>query len=111
MQNQSTVGTVTIKAALIRLYWFLVGNVALFILAVAIGYHNINSYFICNFLYWVCFGSLIITRYIDIRYLNERSPDGEPMTMSHWRRYVIFLSLCALSLWGIAMLAACLRGS
>ena len=93
-----------------RLYWMLAGNATMvFLLAFILQKHSkFPSVF--DLVYWLIALSLVLVRYLDIRYLDGQTATGEPATMVHWGRYVSILIPAALIAWILArVLEALLR--
>ena len=84
----------------VRLLWLMVGNGALFFLTILIAQRRALS--ALDFAFWATVVGLILIRYIDITRLNGLTKDGEPASLRHWRRYVLFLLLVSAGLWGLA---------
>ena len=84
---------------LIRLFWFFGGNLLLLFLLISIFYRR--SFTISDLGFWIVVVCLIISRYVDIRYLNGQTAEGEPATMNHWRRYSAMLLAVSLAAWGL----------
>ncbi len=56
-------------------------------------------------LWLVAFG-LILTRYVDIRYLKGETSDNKPATLKHWRRYSVMILIAAGLLYLLAKILA-----
>lgn len=82
---------------LIRLFWFFGGNILLLFLLISI--FNRRSVTISDLGFFIVVACLIISRYVDIRYLNGRTAEGEPATMHHWRKYSAMLLAVSLGIW------------
>jgi hypothetical protein len=104
--DQIVIQNISIPGALIRLYWFLVGNVLLVILAIVIGSAYFKSTLFLHVLYWMCVVSLLAARYSDIRFLEERSTDGARLTVKYWLRYSAVVVPVSAIVWAIALLTA-----
>ena len=84
----------------VRLFWLIAGNVALSFLALSIAQQRAFS--VRDLAYWVTVAVLIVARYFDITRLGGETKDGEPATLSHWRRYVVVLLVASGALWVLA---------
>jgi hypothetical protein len=84
---------------LIRLFWMIVGNALLFLCAMAIAQGTSSWFSPIDALFWIIVGSLLITRYVDIRYFNGMTGDGDAATMADFRRYAVLLAMIAFCLW------------
>jgi hypothetical protein len=102
--NKSVHGQERGSSSLARIFWMLIGNVILFFLAMSIYQkHAILSSF--DLAYWVIVLLLIVIRYCDIKYLGGLTGKGEPASIAHWRKYVMFLLLIAAGVWLLAHIA------
>jgi hypothetical protein len=110
MTFKSTPNELSIPAALIRLYWFFIGNAILFILAIIIGSQSIKSIFLPSAIYWAVVTSLIGTRYIDIRFFNDHTTEDQSMTLYNWLRYSVLIFIFFSVVWGVAILIAHFTG-
>lgn len=87
-------------AGVVRIIWMMVGNGALLLLAVLIT--EKKSFSGLDVAFWAIVAALILLRYIDITRLNGLTADGEPGSLKHWHRYVLFLLLLAGGVWVLA---------
>jgi hypothetical protein len=49
--------------------------------------------------YWLGAASLVIVRYVDIRFLGGKTAEGERATMKHWQRYSLRVLAVSVILW------------
>ena len=103
-QDDRPTTTMSGRAALARAYWMLLGNVPLMFLVAMIGSRKFASPLIPSIAYFLVVLSVIIVRYVDIRYLNGRTADDEPATLAHWRRHALILIIGSFCAWLIAFL-------
>lgn len=89
----------------VRLYWMLVGPVALLFLLFGIVDKRAAFPSWLDAAYWAVVASLVGARYADIRYLKGGSGDGEPATMADWRKYSVRLLGVGAGVWVVARLA------
>jgi hypothetical protein len=94
----------SLSAAAARLFWMILGNGLLIGLSLYIAFNAGKSVLIPSCLYLLNLVCMILVRFIDVRFLNGLTADGEPATMRHWTRYSIILSGIAAGLWGVAFL-------
>ena len=87
---------------LARLYWMFFGNVLLFVLLTLVFQKRSTLPFLLDAAYLVAVASLIVVRYIDIRFLNGQTGEGKPATMTHWRRYALSVAAVAGGVWLLA---------
>jgi hypothetical protein len=80
----------------VRIYWTLISNVALGILAIGIScrHSGINS---LDIFYLMMVVLLIAVRYCDIKYFAGSS--DKRATMAYWRKYVLLLLLITGGMW------------
>jgi hypothetical protein len=83
----------------LRLFWMTFGNVLLLACAYGITMHQTSLLSIADVLYWAMVGSLLAARYVDIRYLQGTTADGDPATLAHWRRYAAIVGVVSAILW------------
>jgi len=83
---------------LLRLYWMLLGNalVALFAYRIAERGGTITA---LDVFFWLGAASLVIARYVDVRFLGGKTAEGEPATMKHWQRYSLHVLALSVVLW------------
>ncbi len=86
---------------LLRLFWMVIGNFILFFIAFGI-YSSEKALGLKDGIYGISVLLLIITRYIDIKYLDGLTAQGTPASMTHWYRYVVSLLIFAGLIWGLA---------
>lgn len=83
----------------LRLFWMVLGNLILLACAYGIVQHRSTVLSIADAFYWASVGCLLAVRYVDIRYAQGLTADGDPATMAHWRRYAVLLGGIAAVLW------------
>jgi len=96
--------TTSCLSVLIRIFWMMIGNMALGLFAAFIVINRIPYFSIHDFIYWIVVVMLITARYIDVKKMNGLTAEGEPATIVHWRRYTFLLILVSMSLWIISHL-------
>jgi hypothetical protein len=94
---------------LVRLYWMLIGNVALILCAAAILMHKGGFLSVADIVYWVLVVTVGVVRFVDIQRFGGRTAAGEPASSTHWRRYLIVLIVASSVVWGAAHLVAYLE--
>ena len=87
---------------LLRLFWMVVGNVILLFCAYGIIQHPSSLLGIADVFYWAIVGSLLAARYVDIRYFQGTTSDGDPASLADWRRYTVVVVLVTTGLWLVA---------
>jgi hypothetical protein len=82
----------------VRLYWMLLGNMAVAISAAAVASAP-AALSAADAVLGVSLLSLIAARYADIAYLDGATAEGEPATLSDFRRYAAGVAVFGLALW------------
>jgi hypothetical protein len=82
--------------------WMAWGNAALLFCAVKMAEGTAPT--VSTALFILAVGALIGGRYIDIACFKGETADGEPATLSHWRRYAVGVLLVSAVLWVVASL-------
>ena len=85
-------------ALLARLYWMLLGNMAVAISAAAVA-SAASSPSPADAVLGASVLSLIAVRYADIVYLDGATAEGEPATIADFRRYAVGVAGLGLALW------------
>lgn len=101
MQDQTEV-PLSGKGFLVRLYWLFLGNALLFFLLVFIFEKHPKLPSLLDAAYSVALASLILVRYVDIRFLNGQTGEGKPATMAHWHRYALLIGSVGMGGWLLA---------
>jgi len=102
-KSPSDINPETGYGCLIRLCWMVLGNIALLIAAKMTSNHTGFSISFADVAFWLIVLFLAGIRYFDITRMGGLTVTmNKPATMAHWRRYVLFLVLIGLVLWGIA---------
>ncbi len=97
--DQPTNNHSSILSFILRLFWMLLGNAILFVSMLLIFQSTDGKFHIVDTVFWVTTASLVIARYLDIKFYNGHTATGEPADMSHWRGYTIILLVCSAVLW------------
>jgi hypothetical protein len=96
----------TFAGCLARIFWVVVGNGALVIVALMIAEGAWWPPTWRDAAYWAVVAALAVVRLVDIRWLDGRTAEGGPATAADLRRYVVGLLAVAAGLWVLAHLAA-----
>jgi hypothetical protein len=81
-----------------RVFWALGGNIILLFTASKI-YRAQTLLSGFDLLFWAVVLSILLVRYVDIKYLKGVNYEGLPATMEDWRKYVKYFSIIAAGLW------------
>jgi hypothetical protein len=80
-----------------------VGNLILVLAAIGIGQNHAGFTLTGRDLFfWATALSLLVARYVDIRYLGGQTGDGHPASMTHWTRYAATVLSVSLMFWLVA---------
>jgi hypothetical protein len=86
-------------STLARLYWMLVGNGILVLLALAITQDRLQRAWTTDAAFWAVVASLVLVRYLDVARLGGKTASGEPASLRDWYRYSRGLLLLAAVVW------------
>lgn len=100
-QDSDTPNNHIALGCLIRLYWMGLGNAVLFFSAILIAQRREDFLSELDAVYGSAVFSLVMFRYIDIKYFKGNTSTGEPATMAHWKRYMRAMLVLALFAWGM----------
>jgi hypothetical protein len=89
---------------LLRTYWMLAGNALIAYLALLIIEQKSRLFTFRDILFWLAAGSVLVARYVDVRFMRGETGDGRPATMTNWRRHAAILLIVAGVAWAIARL-------
>jgi len=99
---QTTDRQSTAAGVLVRLWWMLLGNGVLALSAVFI-FHNATGFFHpADVVFWCAVASLVLARYLDIRFLDGLTATGAYASTRHWVKYAILLVICSAAVWALA---------
>lgn len=90
----------SLAGCLPRLFWMAFGNIAL--VGAAFAVYESRGWSIADLAFLSVVGLLIGARYIDIVRYQGKTADGEPATVAHLKRYVLWLLVIAIALWAVA---------
>ena len=86
------------KGCLLRAYWMLLGNALVALFAYRIVERG-GAITVMDLFYWLGAASLVIVRYVDIRFLGGTTAEGEPAILKHWRGYSSRVLAVSVILW------------
>jgi hypothetical protein len=86
---------------LLRIYWMMLGNALVAIAAYKI-VQSADELSLVDLFYWVFVASLVMARYVDIRFLSGRTSEGQPATTTDWRRYSFRVLAISATVWLVA---------
>jgi hypothetical protein len=85
---------------ILRLFWMMLGNLALVLLAVFI-FHR-HAFSTLDIVFWAVVFVLFLVRYIDVTRLHGLTSNGKRATLKDWRAYVLKMLAVFVVLWGLA---------
>lgn len=85
------------QGCLLRLFWTVVGNLALLALIYSISTQQ--GFGLLDAVYWLVVVALATARYLEITRYRGQTLEGTPATRHHFQRYALWLFLVALALW------------
>ena len=100
--NQTTDKQRGALAILARIFWMFLGNFILMICVAHIVMGESSSTRTSDIIFWCVVPAMIITRFLDIKFLDGQTVTGEPATLSHWRKYAIALIIISAMIWAAA---------
>jgi hypothetical protein len=87
---------------LARLWWMLLGNVVLGFSILFVVEHKDGAFCTSDVVFWLTVASLVLVRYVDVRFLNGCTATDAPASIHHWVKYTTLLILCCGLLWVLA---------
>jgi hypothetical protein len=85
--------------ALARLYWMLVGNAILALIALLIVEQGRDRTGGTDAAFWAAVASIVLVRYLDIALLDGATASGQPASLTDWGRYTAWLLPLAFVIW------------
>jgi hypothetical protein len=89
----------TLSGCGVRFFWMLVGNMALFFLAISIGQTAPFKLSWRDAAFLVVVLALALARFVDISFLDGRTTEDKPATLADWRRYTVWLLAAGVAVW------------
>jgi len=91
---------------LARIWWMFLGNVVLAFCILFI-IQNRGSFFqAADWVFWIDVASLVLVRYVDIRFLDGATVTGARASVSHWIRYAVLLIAGSAAVWALVHVAS-----
>lgn len=79
------------SGCLVRSLWTIIGHAVLLILALYIFEKQARCFSIFDGLYLLSIALIILSRFIDIRFLKGETAYGTPASMAHLRRHILVI--------------------
>jgi hypothetical protein len=98
--DQLTENSNQVSGCFVRLLWMAVGNLILVLAAVGIAQNKAGFRLtVMDAIFIVTALCLPLVRYVDIRYLNGKTSNSQPATMTDWFRYTVTVLGVSVVLW------------
>jgi hypothetical protein len=88
-----------------RLWWMLFGNVLLAFCAIFIFQNGGGFLQTTDWVFWIVLVSMVLVRYVDIKFLDGCTATGARASIKGWGRYTVLLTACSIALWVLAHVA------
>lgn len=88
--------------ALSRVFWMMVGPLALAGLAAAIIKVGTGWLTALDLAFLAVLGGMLLARWLEFRGGDPQTATGEPATLTHLRRYLLFALVLGLTVWVVA---------
>ncbi len=92
----------TIRGTLARFWWMFFGNIFGAFALVFIAQHRGGFWHTADVVFWAATASLVLVRYVDIKFLDGCTATGDRASMRHWVRYAGVLLALAIVVWALA---------
>ena len=89
----------SILSLILRLFWMLLGNVILIVSAIFIFQGKDWQFHTADAFFWGTVATLVLFRYLDIKFYNGLTASGEPASMANWRKYAFTLLIFSAAIW------------
>ena len=101
-EEQVSNGQGTLGGILARLWWMLFGNVVLALSLIFIFRKEGGFFHPADWVFWITVATLVLVRYVDVRFCDGQTATGRPASTADWSRYAGLLVAGAILLWAIA---------
>ncbi len=88
-----------------RLWRMFFGNLVLVFSIIFIVQNGGGFFQTADWVFWIVLASLVLIRYLDIRFLDGCTGAGEPASVTHWITYAALLTALSSGLWVLAHVA------
>lgn len=104
MNDHPRIEYTPLSAVLSRLYWMVFGNIILLLTALTTVLGSSQNLLVPSVVFWANAICMVIIRYLDIRYLQGETVDGQVATMDHWKKYSGSLLLASAFTWALTLM-------
>jgi len=87
------------SGVLARLWWMLLGNAVLAFSIIFIFENKRGFFHAADVVFWITVATLVLVRYLDIRFLHGQTATGAPASTHQWVKYVAWLMVCSTLAW------------
>ena len=84
---------------LARIWWMFLGNVVLAFCILFIVQNQGRFFLAADWVFWIGVASLVLVRYLDIRFLDGATVTGARASVRQWIRYAALLVACSAAVW------------
>jgi hypothetical protein len=86
---------------LLRLFWMFLGNIALGVSILMVLAERETVFSVADIIYGISLPLLVAARYLEITRYKGTTAEGEPATISHWKRYTVALLVFSIGAWSL----------
>lgn len=104
--DPQTPPTTSLSTVLTRVFWTMVGPMALFLLLTGIVTNNNGWFTPADVGFLAVLIGLILARVVEFQGGNPRTASGDPATPAHLRKYIIATLIFGLCVWVVANMIA-----
>ena len=101
----------SIIGLILRIYWMMAGGFISLLAAVVAAVNHSETSRLPTIIFWSNSLGLVIARYLDIRYFNGLTADGESATLKDWKRYSLWVVAASIAVWLAAQFVGNFRGA
>ncbi len=91
---------------LARLWWMFLGNAVLAFSILLIVKNRGGFFHAADWIFWITMASLVLIRYVDIKFLNGCTVTDARASITHWIRYAAILTAGSAIVWALAHAAS-----
>ena len=93
------------RGILARIWWMFLGNVVLAFCILFIVQNQGRFFLAADWVFWIDVATLVLVRYLDIKFLDGATVTGARASISHWIRYAALLIAGSAVVWVLAHVA------
>lgn len=92
----------TAAGVMVRLWWMLIGNFILVVCIVLIVQNRRGFFHTADPVFGITVLSLVLARYVDIKFCKGLTATGAPASMVTWVKYAVLLVIGSAVVWALA---------